>query len=456
MVQLLIMNGMGSLFYTLHMFFHHLEQKFMVPKYRLFIYRLNLLLFVIPFPSILFYIRRYFDSFISKIPVSPFYHNGSHIIVHFSQKISFALPRLHFVQILFLIAWILAMIIISVYVYKDKHKTYRYDSFFRIFGEEEMAKSSIDIHSLLDAALKEMNMKKKPRIYIHEKVSVPYVSGVFQPAIYLPSHWDVPEQVYYMSIKHELAHIKHKDLLFEYISQFAGIINCFNPLLDRLYSNIKTCEELAADACACEGASWEDRRAYQIAILNLSATNSSAPSRRVRGLIFKRKCNNNTKERILTMKNMNLNKHKLLKLAATALMSATIFTVSAIPALAYTLPSPVKNLAINPIDTINVELVSTDSLQPTEDELNSLFENVDYSKSDFVCIDENGTITYGSAAPHIFECKHNYLAAQVSHHNKNSDGSCTITYYSAKRCSKCGEIVVGDRIATMTYVNCPH
>lgn len=432
MIQLLIMNGMGSLFYALHRFFDRLEQKFMMPVYRLFIYRLNLLLFVIPFPAVLFYVRRYFDSFVSRIPVSSFYLNGSHIMVRLGENISFALPKLYYILILVLIAWILAIIRVYKHVSNEYHKTYNFDSYFRVFGEEEMGKSSIDVSRLLDIALKEMNMKKKPRIYINEKVSVPYTSGVLQPAIYLPSNWDVPEAVYYMTIKHELAHIKHKDLMFEYILQIAGIINCFNPLLDRIYLKIKNCEELAADACACEGASREDRNAYQTAILYLSATDSSAPNRNVRGLICKTKPNDNTKERILTMKNKNLNKHKLVKLAATAFMSAALFTVSTIPALAYTLPSKVNNLAISPISTIDVELLSTDSLQPTEDDINSLFENVDYSISDFVCIDENGNISYGTAAPQLFECNHNFLAAQVSHHKKHSDGSCTITYYSAK------------------------
>lgn len=466
MIQLLVMNGMGSMFYALHSFFYRLEQNFMLPKYRLFLYRLNLLLFIIPFPAILFYVRRYFDSFVSRIPVSPFYLNGSHIIFHLGQNISFALPKMYFILILVLIVWVTAMIRVFSHVSDENREIHRFDSYFRVFGEEEMAESSIDVNGLLEAALKEMNMKKKPRIYIHEKVSAPYVSGVIHPAIYLPSQWNVSEQVYYMAIKHELAHIKHKDLLFEYIFQIAGIVNFFNPLLDKIYLKVKTCEELAADACACEGASREDCRAYQIAILNLSAVDSSTPNRRVRGLIYKIKLNDNTKERILTMKNKNLNKHKSLKLAATALMSAVMFTVSAIPAFAYTLPSAleVENTSVDPIDTFDFKVMSTEndstlspaSVQPVNDDLFSLFKNVDYSISDFVCIDENGTIIYGTAEPHLFECNHNYVAAQATHHDKHSDGSCTITYYSAKRCLKCGRIVVGDEIAHTTYNKCPH
>lgn len=460
MIQLFIMNGMGILFYALHSFFDRLEQMFMLPKYRLFIYRLNLLLFVIPIPAILFFVRRYFDSFISRIPVGSFFLNGSHIIVHLGQNISFALPTLTYILIVLLVIWIAAAIKLSKHASENYHKVCRFDSYFRVFGKDEMAESSIDVNALLDTALKEMRMKKKPRIYIHDKVSIPHTSGVFQPAIYLPSHWDVPESVYYMTIKHELAHIKHKDLLFEYIMQFARIINFFNPLVKRIYSKIKSCEEFAADACACEGASREDCIAYQLAILDLSAISYQAPNSKVRGLIFKVKHKDNTKERILTMKNKNLNKHKSLKLAATALMSAVLFTVSSIPALAYNLPSPVENISINPIDTINIEFLASESdsvsIQAIAADVNPLFKSIDYSKSDFVCIDENGNVFYDTAEPHLFECNHNYLPAQVSHHDKNSNGSCSITYWSAKRCNKCGRVVVGDRIAVTTWDNCPH
>lgn len=136
------------------------------------------------------------------------------------------------------------------------------------------------------------------------------------------------------------------------------------------------------------------------------------------------------------MKNKALNKHKSLKLAATALMSAVVFTVSATPAFAHAFPSTVESedLSLNTINTFGLGL----------------------SEGDILIIDENGMVHRNELDPQIIPCNHDYFAIQISDHDKYSDGSCTTVYYSGKRCRKCGHIVVQDEIGTATYKICPH
>jgi len=83
MLELLFyMNGMGSLFFILHALLIPIEKRFLSPNYRVFIYRLNLMFFVVPFPAGFFYVRRYFDNLVTALPIAPFINNGAHFIIH--------------------------------------------------------------------------------------------------------------------------------------------------------------------------------------------------------------------------------------------------------------------------------------------------------------------------------------------------------------------------------------
>lgn len=228
---------------------------------------------------------------------------------------------------------------------------------------------------------------------------------------------------------------------------------------------MSSCDELAADACACRNVSVSYKKAYQTALLTMAPDNDDFDIF-AKGLNFKRRHNNFTKERILTMNNKNLYKHKLIKLAATAFISVVLFTISTVPALAYNLPAKIKNdvMTVDPIDTINVTTLppefESDSLfvstQTLESDLYSFSDSLDFSKSNWYCIDENGNVYDGTVEPRIIPCNHNFADAQVSHHTKLSGGRCSVEYYSADRCLKCGYIVVLKHIATTTFVSCPH
>lgn len=74
-------------------------------------------------------------------------------------------------------------------------------------------------------------------------------------------------------------------------------------------------------------------------------------------------------------------------------------------------------------------------------------------------VDEDGNIypmNSGEQVGTMTVCVHTYVSGKVQNHVVNSDGGCVVREYSAKRCSKCGTIVVGDFLASYTYVTCPH
>ncbi len=466
MLKLLcFMNATGGLFFLLNMLLCLIMQKYMPPKYRIFLCRLNLMFFVIPFPICLFYIRRYFDNLVSIMPIEPFVYTGTHIIIHLQQYISFALPKTAFYEILLFCTWII--VVIRIYrKYSAKSRKIRdFNSFYGTFLKKQMEPFTVNASKLVDAAMKELGLKKKPRLQMEPMVKSPHIGGIFRCTLHLPCQWDVPEQVYYIAIKHELAHLKNKDLLFQRISLIVRIIHWFNPAVYLLIKKMNQYQELAADAVACKGESRENRLAFQLALVDLSAEESNVPDMLAIGLGNKRrgKFKNFTEERIFTMNNKKLYNHKFIKLAATAVMSVVMFTLSSIPALAYNLPATIESedSTVNSVNIIDIDIMPEDitpisSVTLTNDDFYSFIENVDFSESDFICIDENGVITYDAIEPRIIPCNHNYLTARASYHTKHSDGSCTITYHNAKKCAKCGHIVVMEKIAETTYVKCPH
>ena len=464
---LFFMNTMGSIYFLLHAFLLPFRKKYLPPGYRVFLFRINLLLFIIPFPAIFYYLRRYFNNIALKTPLDPFRYNGSHITLHFMNETCFMLPKPRLIEIMGIFIWITVCILLVVRNLFHEKRLHHFHSFFSLFLNVEKESVSAEADHLVQAAMKELNMKKKPRIYVVETIIVPHVSGIFRPKLYLPAHWDVPKQVYYMMIKHELAHILHKDLLVRRISLILSVIFWCNPALYFLLPRLAGYDELYADACACDGASREDRKAYGMSILDLMGTSSGIPNIPAKGLGLDLESMKFMEERIYNMKKNNLCKHKPLKIAATAIMSAFIFTLFAVPAMAYSMPAALafndQSVELNSVDMYDIDTLSsentleslTNSAQLSENELYDLINNLDFSKSDTYCIDENGMV-YEMISPYFSGCNHIWVNARVSHHDKISGGRCTVSVYKARRCSECGDTVVESLYAVTTFEKCPH
>ncbi len=83
-------------------------------------------------------------------------------------------------------------------------------------------------------------------------------------------------------------------------------------------------------------------------------------------------------------------------------------------------------------------------------------ESVEQLAFDYFFTDKDGNITALHNLPQRILCKHEYVEGTVTKHAKKSDGGCTVTIKSAKRCKFCGATIEGEVLSQHIYTVCPH
>lgn len=97
----------------------------------------------------------------------------------------------------------------------------------------------------------------------------PFVYGVFRPTL-VYTH---PDDISAFILRHELCHVKRRDLLIKGIILLSRSLNWYNPLVRRLARIAELECEVSCDAMAIRAASPADRRVYAQALLTIAAAN---------------------------------------------------------------------------------------------------------------------------------------------------------------------------------------
>lgn len=141
-----------------------------------------------------------------------------------------------------------------------------------------------------------------------------------------------------------------------------------------------------------------------------------------------------------------------------AAVSAVMMICSSITVFAYEPPKSMdldshfpKEKRSEPLQS-NEMLSFTLDTSPEVEEADDLYEVV----YDAQFKDENGNIYKVDHADQKASCVHSYVKGIYSDHIKNKDGSCSMKVYSAKRCTKCGQCVIGELKYTLSYPKCNH
>lgn len=125
--------------------------------------------------------------------------------------------------------------------------------------------SRADYASLLSDTARDLGVSA-PEMIVCEAISTPAVTGLLRPRLLLPhEHYDVQELRYIL--RHELCHLKRRDMLLKLVLLAANAMHWFNPVVYLMLRQADEDIELACDSAATDGLELPERAAYSRTLL---------------------------------------------------------------------------------------------------------------------------------------------------------------------------------------------
>lgn len=122
-----------------------------------------------------------------------------------------------------------------------------------------------DYASLLSDTARDLGVSA-PEMIVCEAISTPAVTGLLRPRQLLPhEHYDVQELRYIL--RHELCHLKRRDMLLKLVLLAANAMHWFNPVVYLMLRQADEDIELACDSAATDGLELPERAAYSRTLL---------------------------------------------------------------------------------------------------------------------------------------------------------------------------------------------
>ena len=122
-----------------------------------------------------------------------------------------------------------------------------------------------DYRALLDETARSLSVNA-PKMLICEAVTTPAVTGLFRPTLLLPhERYELPELRYIL--RHELCHLKRRDMLLKLVLLAANAMHWFNPVVYLMLRQADEDIELACDSAATDGLELPERAAYSRTLL---------------------------------------------------------------------------------------------------------------------------------------------------------------------------------------------
>lgn len=286
----------------------------------------------------------------------------------------------------------------------------------------------------------------KTKIAVSSHIDSPVTIGFFRSLILLPEG-----RIQQGVVRHEKAHVANRDVIFRFLSYVAIATEWYNPLCYFLLREMIAVSEMCCDEKATEEMTREEKTDYMRCMIAFAEKKTKLVAMSFgakKGL---------TRERMMRI--MGINQKKVMKNALAAGVVAVCLLISGIPALAY--KEPITNTYGENVDISERNFGEVDcSAFVPEGEISPYEVTLpDFSMCDHVFVGQTGEAIPCNVAEESHTkaaCVHNYVTGAFSEHEKQSDGSCTVITYDARRCSKCGDVVLGSKISTADYDVCPH
>ena len=148
----------------------------------------------------------------------------------------------------------------------------------------------LDDQPLIDLVLRECDslaVGRRPALREVPSLAAPAVFGLFRQTICLPPRLTetLSEQELRWVIRHELAHIRRRDIPVVIVASVAGAFHWFNPIVRVIISRLRAAMEAAADRLALQSLSQNEIAAYGELLLRFAQDGIAAKKSPTLGLI---------------------------------------------------------------------------------------------------------------------------------------------------------------------------
>lgn len=297
------------------------------------------------------------------------------------------------------------------------------------------------------------------RVFLYEASEERTITfGFFSPVIVCGREMTSREAE--LLVRHELVHIKRMDALWKMFMQLAVMLHWCNPMVWILRRDFEQVCECSCDEIVMHGKSKEEVKEY----LRLMIDEAREKKPENVSLRWKSGFGDDAQKIKERMENL-MNRKKWNRFAAATLVAVLAFANS-MTVFAYR--DSFEREVIEDVSEEQIEdVLNEDTFMFVPEEMDEeplqefkqseMPELVQEFKFDRQFVDEEGNI-YPIASDDGIEpyCDHTFVSGTGYGHRKTSDGGCVVREFKAQRCSKCGYVIEGELISTLTYVKCPH
>lgn len=268
-------------------------------------------------------------------------------------------------------------------------------------------------------------------------IGSPYTIGFLKPFIVAPESLE-DSRLSEMILRHEYSHLRRHDSAVKLLCLLAICLHFYNPLTLLTLLLYTSFSENIADQAATEGFTTEERKAYAVALVNLSARNRQVPVVWKNNLLGAK---HTMKRRVEFIMRKN---RKASKIGTAAAILASVF-LSGTTVFGYA-----------PMQT--TEVADSVQLNETVSFVDSASNNPFANSNIYFETDEHVNILVNDSdlEPRAIICTHDFKSGYADVHNSKSNGGCEVKRYTAKICQKCNHLVIMDYVSTTTYAKCPH
>lgn len=269
-------------------------------------------------------------------------------------------------------------------------------------------------------------------------IGSPYTIGFLKPFIVAPESLE-DSRLSEMIMRHEYSHLCCHDSAVKLLCLLAICLHFYNPLTLLTLLLYTSFSENIADQAATEGFTTEERKAYAVALVNLSARNRQVPVVWKNNLLGAKHTMKRRVEFIM-MKN-----RKASKIGTAAAILASVF-LSGTTVFGYA-PMQTTETSGSVVMPVDASFIDSESQDNIFEYSNIYFETESH---------ENISVNESDLETRAIICTHDFKSGYSDLHYPQSNGSCIVKRYTAKICQKCNHLVIMDLISTTNYPKCPH